>query len=133
MNPQAFTIHENDEVDLVALRRCFADSKLSVRKRVMFREFGGPEHEAYLAKHAHEMLTRAASAECVRFDGKEDNEKGQTRTYAWSLYSIHPDTAEDMIRAIDFLIDRFGPRFKAPTRAVKHAPQIKRNAKGDDQ
>lgn len=129
MDPQSFTIHENDEVDLMALRRCFADSKLAVRKSVSLREMPpSEEYESYLWRYGHEALTRAASKECVRFDGKHNDEKTQMRTYAWSLYSIHPDTAEDMIRAIDFLIERVGPRFNTPSRAVRHEPKIKRNS-----
>lgn len=133
MDPQAYTIIENDEVDLLALRRCLADSRLALRKQVSIRDAGyGEEYENYVQKHAYRQIASTAAMELVRFDGKKFDPKTEITTYAWSFYGLHPETAEQMIRALDFLLDRFGHSFVAPQRAERHSPKTVRNKESKD-
>lgn len=116
---------ETDEVDLVAIRRAIITSRFIAEQSVP-QEFTERTPSDYVMKLGAETTARAMSREIVRLDGHRNGDLA--RTYQFSAYGIHPDTAEQIIAALDYLIQRQGPRLKFPTKAQRHAPEVKRNA-----
>lgn len=131
----SFRFDSTDEVDLTALRYALLEAKIAVRE---FAEDVPDEgfREARLKaidNRARSHCARIAADACVRFEGeipnKLNHQPGTTRQYA--MYAMHPDTAEQIIAAVEFLIKRQGPRLRFHTEPQRHAPKTVRNAKGE--
>jgi len=131
-----FRLDDTDEVDLAALRYALLEAKVVVRE---FAE-DVPSDEGFrevqlkaIDRRARSNCARIAADDCVRFEGavpnKLNHHPGTTRQYA--MYAMHPDTAEQIIAAVEFLIKRQGPRLRFHTEPQRHAPKTVRNAKGE--
>lgn len=124
---------DNDEVDLLAIRRVLHEAELRVIEHVEDLEHKDAQRDVdrHTDRRASDHLGRLAAEACWRFEG----EKRITSTYRqakerrYAMYAMHPDTAEQMLKAIEFLIERQGPRLRFHTRPTRMEPKTVRNAK----
>lgn len=123
-----------DEVNLDALILALRSSEARAFEEIERPFHARPDHDGVLHqnrsadKRAHEAL-RSLAEECIRFDGQtptQDRRPGhEVRHY--SLYAIHPDTADEIIAALKLLRERLGPVVKFPTRSQDHRPTARRS------
>ena len=121
---------DSDEVDLIALRHVLREAQIVVVETC--DDAVQPEYQEAIDRTADRQGTatcgRIAAQSCVKYEGQKsvrsDYRAEKQRRY--TMYAMHPDTAEQAIKAIELLIERFGPRFLAPTRATKIAPRTVR-------
>ena len=134
-------IFDRDEVDLLALRRVMREAEIRVSDTCDAELEDGYQREMDRAidKRAAYTAGEVAARDCLRFDGQvpAPDGFGIRKERRYSMYAMHPDTAEQVIKAMEFLIERFGARFLVPTRPTRIVAKTVRNdtglseAKGD--
>ena len=136
-------IFDRDEVDLLALRRVMREAQIRVSDTCAAELEDGYQREMDRAIDERAAYTagKLAARDCLRFEGQAPNPAldgfGVRKERRYSMYAMHPDTAEQVIKALEFLIERFGSRFQAPTRPTRIVAKTVRNdtglseAKGD--
>ena len=132
MDEPGFRIIDTDEIDLLALRLVLREAEIRVTENVedLVNQDAQGEVDRHTDKRAAAQLGRIAADDCWRFNGEKriTSNYRQAKERRYSMYAMHPDTAEQVIKAIEFLIERQGTRLRFPTRPTRHAPETKRNS-----
>lgn len=124
-------IMDEDTIDLAALRFVFREAEIRVR------EVGPddmpsavqPEMDRDMDRRATRAAGAMAAEGCVRFDGEKvaTSPDRSVKQRLYSMYALHPDTAEQIIQALEALMESVGPRYRIPTRARHYTAKTKRN------
>lgn len=127
-------ILDTDEVDLLALRRVLREAELRATERTEDVTNEDAVREIALAadRRVSGQLGRLAAEGCARFDGEQrvSSEYRMAKERRYSMYAMHPDTAEQVIKALEFLIERQGPRLRFRTRPCRIETKTVRNERG---
>ena len=124
-------IMNEDTIDLIALRFVLREAELRVRET-------GPcdlepsvqeAQDRAFDRRAANVAGGNAARDCLRFDGETPaaSEFRPAKSRCYSMYAMHPDTAEQVIKALEALIESVGPRYRIPTRARHYTANATRN------
>lgn len=127
-------IRDEDVIDLAALRLVLREAELrqTTELELSSNEDGERHQREFADRKAHDVLGRIAAEACVRLDGEIPSAKHPflvTRRH--SMYALHPDTAEQVIKALEALMESVGPLYRIPTRPRRFTAETKRNSKSD--
>lgn len=125
-------IYDNDEVDLSALIRTLREAEIRVSDK-------GPsdldrdvqrEQDRSMDRRAEATAGGIAASACLRFDGQVPaaSEYRAAKERRYSMYAMHPDTAEQIIRALEAIRESVGPRYRMPIRSRRLTAQTVRNS-----
>lgn len=124
-------IRDTDEVDLLGVLRVLREAQ--VRATVtgaagLSRDVQDAQDRA-LDRDGARALGDIAARDCARFEGERPtrSEYRDAKERSYSMYALHPNTAEQIIKAIEFLLERFGRSVRAPTRPTRIEPKTVRN------
>lgn len=127
-----FRIIDTDEIDLAALRFVLREAEFRYRT-IIERTLPSSvqaEYDRATDRDAAHAIGRLTGEACVRFEGEKavtsNYREAKERVYA--MYALHPDTAEQVLAAIEFLIKHQGPRLRFHTRPTRHEPKTTRNS-----
>jgi len=125
------TIMENDEVDLSALIRTLREAQIRVSdigEAALERDVQQAQDRA-MDRRAMETAGGIAARDCVRFEGQVPVSSSYrvAKERRYSMYAMHPDTAEQVIKALEALREQFGPTYRIPVRPRRYSASTVRN------
>lgn len=135
MSDELRRIIENDEVDLGALLRTLREAEIRVSDTCeagLDPEFQAAQDRA-LDRRAADTAGGIAARDCLRFEGQvpAPSEYRNAKERRYSMYAMHPDTAEQVIKALEALREQFGPTYRIPLRAKRYSATTVRNTESD--
>lgn len=124
-------IMDEDSVDLAALRFALRQSEVRVTEIVQsdLPDVVQREMDLSLDRKAERTIGAIAAEGCMRFDGETvaSSAHREAKRRHYSMYALHPETAEQIIAALEELMKSVGPRYRIPTRARTHTAKTVRN------
>jgi len=122
---------DKDEINLLAIKRVLQEAQIRVSDKceVLVHREAQYDVDAATDRRAQNTAGNIAAQECMRFEGEARIESSyrQAKERRYSMYAMHPDTAEQLLKAVDMLIERSGPRLQFYSRATSVAPKTVRN------
>lgn len=127
-----YSIRDEDIIDLAALRFALREAEIRVSETCA-ADLTPRDAQKLLDQSLDNRGAAAAGSiaaeNCVRFEGEKavGSPYRAAKQRVYSMYALHPDTAEQIIEALEALMKSVGPRYRIPTRAREHTAKTVRN------
>src|SRR5690606_14761555 len=118
-------IIDEDTIDLAALRFVLREAEIRVRETCPsdLDRSVQQEQDRSVDRRAENTAGAIAARDCLKFNGETAAASAfrAAKHRHYSMYALHPDTAEQVIKALEALMESVGPRYRMHTRPKTYA------------
>lgn len=125
-------IMDEDSIDLAALRFVLREAEIRMRETCeadLPRDVQQAQDQK-CDERAQKHVGAIAARDRLRFDGETSAspEHRAAKHRHYSMYALHPDTAEQIMKALEAIMESVGPRYRIPTRPRTFSAKTVRNS-----